>query len=237
MARRESARRLRPGDVRVDRSGRSIPHQVRLAEEAPRRGLGGHPLAAGVRRPRRDDHGADHLSAGVGARAGTRLRQPAGHLAGRPDADALGHGRAERAVHPQHPERGRSVVPGLFRAGFGIGPRLAANARGGRRGYVRRERPESLDQFRAQGRLLHPAGADRPGRAQAQGHFLPAGRYARARRDGPAAGPDFGRRGIQRGLLRGRARAQGAHGGRTQWRLAGRHYYADVRAGQLRHGL
>src|SRR5437879_1162729 len=70
--------------------------------------------------------------------------------------------------------------------------------------------------------------------ARPQGYHLLPARHAAARRRGEAAPADHGRGGVQRGLLRQRARPRVAGARRRQQRLAGGHHDADVRAAHAR---
>src|ERR1035437_6451811 len=99
------------------------------------------------------------------ARAGADDRD--GHHHVRADTVALGDRGAEAALYPADNESRRSLVPGIFRAGFGLRPGLAADARGRGRRLLRRQRAESVDEDRAVRRLDLPAGAHGSRRAQA----------------------------------------------------------------------
>ena len=90
------------------------------------------------------------------AGAGTLVVQ---HHHDRAGADPVRHGRAEAAVPAARGQPGRLVVPGVFRAGCRIGPRLAEDRGEARRRHLRGERPEDLDVDRASCRLVLPAGA------------------------------------------------------------------------------
>ena len=96
---------------------------------------------------------------------------------------------------------------GYSEPGAGLRPRVAEDARRAGRRRVRRQRPEGVDLERADRRLDVLPGAHRPERAQAPRHLVPPDRHEDARHHGAAAGADDRRRRLQRGVLRGRARA------------------------------
>ena len=70
-----------------------------------------------------------------------------------------------------HPLRRGRLVPGVLRARVGLRPRVAADARGEGRRRLRHQRAEDLDVGRAVRAADDPAGAHRPGGAEAQGHL------------------------------------------------------------------
>ena len=109
------------------------------------------------------------------------------HHHDRPGADPVRHRGAEAALPAARRQPGRLVVPGLLRAGRGIGPRLAEDRGEARRRPLRGERAEDLDLHRASRRLVLRAGAHQPERGEAAGgHFVPAGRYEDAGHHGAA---------------------------------------------------
>ena len=184
VARSQSARRNQ-GRRRCRSAGRARPRDPRkahrLAEEDARRRLGRHLLAQGIWRARRRIHAAGDLRRGIFPRprpdtADRERAEPA-----RPDPDPLGHRGTEKAPSAAHPQRRRTLVPGLFRAGRGRRPGEPQNPR--RRPWrpFRRQRPEGVDLGRAFRRLVLSAGAHRPRRAQASRHHLSAGRHEDAR--------------------------------------------------------
>ena len=85
---------------------------------------------------------------------------------------------AEDPVPPHPAQRGRGLVPGVQRARRRVRPGLAADPGRARRGRLRGQRSEDVDQRGAVCRLVPAAGADRSRRAQAQGHLVPAGGHA-----------------------------------------------------------
>ena len=80
-------------------------------------------------------------------------------------------------------QRARALVPGLQRARRRIRPRVVAHDRDARRRRVRHQRPQDLDQLFRRRRLVLPARAHRPRRAQAQGPL----RSSRCRWTSPAS--------------------------------------------------
>ena len=183
---------------------RRLGSAAQVASQDARGRMGRNQLAQGIRRARRQPDPADHLQRGDGARGRTAARQRARHHAGRPDADSLGHRRAEAALRTEDSLGRRDLVPGIFGTRRRFRRRLAADPRGRGRRLLRRQRPEGLDLRRASRRLVYPAGSHRSRRAQAQGNQLRAGRYAQPRRHGAPAGSDHRRQRLQRSFLRGR---------------------------------
>src|SRR5207247_6779148 len=112
--------------ARVGRGERPRPgvaqdarRHARLAAEAPRRRVPGRRLAEGVRRRRalRDAAGDPERGARPRPRAAGGERD--GDLVGRARHHPLRDGRAEKALHPPHPHRGRDLGDGLLRATSG----------------------------------------------------------------------------------------------------------------------
>ena len=105
-----------------------------LAQDPRQEGLGRALLAEGVGRHRLERRAALHL------RGGVRLRRHAAADPVRPVACAapvllaLRHRRAEEALPAAHLQRRGFLVPGLFRAGLGLRPRLAQDASAVRKG-------------------------------------------------------------------------------------------------------
>ena len=172
------------------------------------RGLAGSELAGGARGHRLDPSPALPLRGGDGGRV-------------RPAADAVrgehggaGHHRvrnrgAEAPLPPRHPLERRMVVPGLLRARGRLRPRVPEDPGGARRGPLRRQRAEDVDERRAARGLDLLPGAHEPGSEAAAGDLLPPHRHALAG-DHRATDSDHGRqRGGQRHLLRGRSRPGG----------------------------
>ena len=185
-----------------------------LAAEAARRRLGGPPLAARVRRSRRDAARAVPLRRGVHARrraADDRHRRRP--RSGRPDADPSRHRGAEAPLPAAHPHRRRRLVPGLLRAQRRLRPgRTAAPA-------PTSTATSSASPARRSGPATpaSPTGASWscapiPQAPKHQGLTLPAGRHEESRHHDPAARRDDRRRLVQRGVLRRRARAAREHG-------------------------
>ena len=83
--------------------------------------------------------------------AGERAR-PA---AGRPDADGVGHRRAEGALPAADPLGRGDLVPGLLRARRRLGSRVAEDEGGQGRRRVGRHRPEGVDERRAVLQVVH----------------------------------------------------------------------------------
>ena len=142
---------------------------------------------------------------------------------GRPDRHRARHRGAAKALPAADPVGRRDLVPGVLRAGRRLGPGVAEDARDAPRRRMGRDRAEGLDDVRASRQVVHAGGADRPGRAQAQGtQLLPDGHGA-GRGAGPPAATDHRRVGVQRAVHRGGADPQREHdrrGGRGlgEWR-------------------
>ena len=150
---------------------------------------------------------------------------------------AFGHRRAEAPLPSPHPLERRLVVPGLFRARSGLGPRVPQDPGGARRRPLRRQRAEDLDHRRAARGLDLLPGADEPGSEAAGRDLLPPHRHALAR-DHRAPDPDHGRgRGDQRHVLRGRPRPGGEPGRRGRQGLDLREVPARPRTHRHRGGL
>ena len=137
-----------PAAARPGRRRRRRPQRLarRLAAPALRGRLGRAQLAERVRRPRRDPDPVGHLLRGDRARPRAPARQRARHPARRPDADGLGHRRAEGALPDPDPLGRGGLVPGLLRARRRLRPRLAQDPRGQGRRRLGRHRPEGVDQ-------------------------------------------------------------------------------------------
>ena len=80
--------------------------------------------------------------------------------------------RAENLLPAAHFFPARILVPGLFRAGLGLGPGLAEDARGARWRRLCRQRQQDLDHQRPPRRLDVRAGAHQRTRAEAGRHLL-----------------------------------------------------------------
>ena len=135
----------RDGGARLDRAG--------LAEGIRRR----RPLARGSKSPAREMRR-------IGARSplisfGISMLGPA----------LLQYGSEEQKQRIPAADRARRdpLVPGLFRAGRRLRPRVAADARRGQGRPLAGQRPEDLDQLRRQGRLDLLPGAHRSGGVEA----------------------------------------------------------------------
>ena len=203
-------------------------------QQAARGRLGRDLLAEGVRRPRRDDDRAGDLRRRGGAPGGAEPGQRARPGDGRPGRHRPRHRRAEAALPGADPHRRGDLVPGLLRAGVGLRPRLAEDARGQGRRRMGRHRAEGLDDLRPVRQVVHARRPHRPRRPQAQGaHLLPDGHGA-ARGPGPAAGPDHRRGRVQRDLHRGGADPRRQRRRRGRQRLDGGDHDADERARRAR---
>ena len=234
MARGQPARRL--GDARFRVDARRT-HTVRegVDAEACRRWLDLRFVAEGVRRPWALDHGERRLERGI-RQAG---RTDAGRLLRRhpcrPDDPTVGL-RGTEAVFPAEDPEGRDrLVPGILGARRRFGSRLAQDPSRARRRRVGDQRPESLDDPGAVCRLHLPPLPDRPRRATAQGHLVPAGADAPARDRGTADRTDGRVRGVQRGVLHQRPVPSRRGCRRGRQRLVGRDDDARLRARYLGH--
>src|SRR6185369_2444655 len=144
-----------PRRPRREGAGRQAPFPRRFPALAPdpRRARLGRPrLAEGIRRAGMDAGAAAHLRRGMlgGRRA---LRAPVRRAHGRTRHPAFRQLRAEGILPAAHPVRRALVVPGLFGAGLGLGPRVPEDARRAPGRPLRRERPEDLEYARAIRRL------------------------------------------------------------------------------------
>ena len=149
---------------------------------------------------------------------------------GRPGGDRPRHRRAEAALPHADPLGRGDLVPGLLRAGVGLGPRLAEDEGGEVERRLEDHRPEGLDHLRARGQVVHARRAHRPGRAQAQGaHLLPDGHGAGGGAGAPAR-PDHGRVRVQRDLHGGGLRPRRERRRRARPGLERGHHDADERA-------
>ena len=149
---------------------------------------------------------AIHFPRGTAAGAGARSAAVRRQHGGAGDHRVRQRG-AEAPLSAAHRQSRRLVVPGLFRAGRRLRPRLAQDSGAARRRSLRRQRPEDLDHQRAIRRLDFLPGAHRSGGQEAAGHLVPADRHEDAGHHG-AADPDHRRRARgQRSVLRRRARA------------------------------
>ena len=153
---------------------------------SPRR-LGRHPLAARVRRPRRQRRSRTTSSRRRwrAARAPEIINRIGVNLVG---PTLIAHGTEEQkqrflpAIMPAE-----DIWCQLFsEPGAGSDLRRCAAAPSARR-RLDRERPEGVDQLRAVRALGHPAGAHRPDRVEGEGHQLLHPRHAGAGVDGAAA--------------------------------------------------
>ena len=237
MAGGEPARRLVRRGVRDDPGG-AQGVQPGVDGQAARGQLAVRLVAGRVRRP-----GPAHDARRRPGRGVPPLRRPdAGRLLRRhprrPHDPAVGDRGTEAGVHPQDPQRGDLLVPGLLRARCRLRPRRAQDqSRAGRR-RVGRQRPEDLDHPGRLRRLHLRAGPHRPGRTEAQGHLVPALPHEAAGHRGPPHQADRRLGGVLRGLLHRRPLPEGERGRRGQRRLEGGHDHPRLRAGDLgHHGL
>ena len=138
-----------------------------LAAHPQRQGLGGGELAGRMGRHRLDPGSAIHLPGRAAADPGAAAARLWRHD-GRAGHDRVRHGGAEEALSAAHRQSRRLVVPGLFRAGCGLGPRLAADRRQARRRPLHRQRAEDLDHPGAARRLDLLPGAHRSRRRRSR---------------------------------------------------------------------
>ena len=120
----------------------------------------------------------------------------------------FGDDAQQALVARRHPGRHR-VVRRHVRAQRRVRPRQPLDPRRRRRRQLRRERPEGLDQLRHGGREVLLLRADRPERAQAQGHLGADHRRGQPGLRGAPAAPHLGPGRVRRGLPHRRRRAQG----------------------------
>ena len=189
-----------------------------MAHRALRRRLLRAELAGALRRSRP----ADRLRRDPrrGDRRGRRAAAP------EPRLPRAGHQRARQRGDPgplpsRPDQRARPLVPGLQRARRGLRPRVAAHDRRPRRRRVRDQRPQDLDELLRRRRLVLPARAHRPRRAEAQGPLGVRGPDAPAR-DRAATVADDQRHHdrVRPGAVRQRARPRREHDRRAGRRLA-----------------
>src|SRR5581483_11560073 len=166
--------------------------------------MGRHPLAARVRRARRVRRRALRLPGGDrrGARAGDH--QPDRRQPGRTDAHRARLRGAEAPLPAADPARRGALVPALLGARGRLRLDRAPDARRPPWRRLDRQRAEGVDELRAIRALGDPPRPDGSGGAEGEGHQLLHLRHGGARRDRAPAPPDDGRRGVQRGLPRGR---------------------------------
>ena len=125
----------------------------------------------------------------------------------------FGNEAAEEAVSAAHRQCRRLVVPGLFRAGLRLRPRLAEDQGRAQGRQIHRQRPEDLDHAGAARRHDLLPVPHRPRREEADGHLLHPDRHEVEGHHG-APDPDHRRRPRgQRGVLR-RRRGAGREPGR-----------------------
>ena len=201
-----------------------------VAQAAPSRRVGRDRLAADVRRAGREPGRADDLPGGDGAGGRAARREHHRPHAGGPRDHGVGDRGAAAPVPARDPRGRRHLVPGLLRAGGGIRSRGARHSRGPGRRHLPRLGPEGVDVERPPEPVVHPARPDGPGGAEARGHLVPPRGHAEPGHHRPAAGAAHRRRGVQRGLLRGRPRAPGSPPRAARRRLEGRHHGPDARA-------
>ncbi len=220
--RRPRLDRRQPPRPRAGRRRGVLPLPAGLAAQAQRARLGRADLALGVRRRRRHDDRAGDLLRGDRARPRAADGQRARAHDGRADGDRARYRRPEGALPRSDPQRRRDLVPGVQRAGVGVGPGVIEDPRRAEWRRLRGHRAEGVDDLRAPVQVVHAARPHQPGGAQAsRAHVLPDGHGA-GRRQGPPARADHRRGGVQRAVHRG-----GAHPGRQRrrrrrQRLAGR---------------
>ena len=203
----------------------------RLAPAPPPRRLGGHRLAAGVRRAGRGPGRADALPGGDGPRRGAARREHHRAHAGRPAASWSGGRRRSGGASCRRSSRptrsGARASPSRARDPTSRRSRTRAVLDGD---TLPRLGPEGLDLERPPEPVVHPARPHGPGRAAARGHLVPARRHAESGDHRPPAGPADRRRRVQRGVLRRRASAARPPPRAAPRRLEGGHHGAHVRA-------
>jgi len=160
-----------------------------------------------------------------------------GHRHGRPDAHRVGHRRAAPPPPAPDPAGRRHLVPAVQRTGCGIGPGRAVDPGAARRRRVGGHRPEGVDDRGALLRPGHPAGADRPRRAQAPGDHRDRRRHARSWRRCPSAASDRRHHPLQRGVSRRGSRPCRRHHRPGRLGLGGGADDAHQRAGLDRRRL
>ena len=121
-------------------------------------------------------------------------------------------------------------MPGLLRAGRGLGPRVAAHPRGARRRSLRRHRPEDLVLVRPGRGLRRAARAHRSRREEARRDQLADAADGPARHRGPAAADRARFVRSSRAVPRRGAGAGVVPGRRGERRLAGHERHVVVRA-------
>ncbi len=187
-------------------------------------------MAARIRR-RRAEQGR---SQGAGAGNARHPRAVAAvvvrHLDARAGAAQIRQRGAEAGTSAEDRARRNPLVPGLFGARRGVRPRLAADERGDRRRRLYRQRPESVDQLRRQGRLDLLPRPDRSGGTEASRHLVPAVRHGVARRVDLADQADLRLFAVLPDLLRRRPGAARQFDGRGRQGLGHRQIPADPRA-------
>ena len=167
--------------------------------------------------------------------AGTPPLIPFGLSMCAPGAAALRHRRAEEALPAAHLQRRGFLVPGLFRAGLGLRPRLAEDQAPCARATTtsstaRRSGPRSATTPTGSSAWCAPTPAPRSARKAS----VPADRHEDARHHRAPADPDGRRPRGERGVLRRREGAGGEPGARGRQGLDGGQVPARPRAHEHR---
>src|SRR5260370_39261319 len=104
-------------------------------------------VAERVRRAERKPHAANHFLGRNGARGSAADGELPGSRVDRAHHHYLRHGRTKKTLYPQDSERGRNLVPGIFRAERRLRP--CESADGGAPGWrpFCREWAESVDEL------------------------------------------------------------------------------------------
>src|SRR5260370_354799 len=162
-----------------------------LAAETVRRWMGRRVVAERIRRARRKLDAAIHFLGRNGARGSAADGELPGSRPHPAHHYCLWHGRTKEALYPQDSERGRNLVPGIFRTERGLRPCEPSD--GGPPGWRRLccQWTESMDELRLGGRLVRVGGAHGCECPQAQRSYGFAYRYEVAGRGGaPPASND-----------------------------------------------
>ena len=142
-----------------------------MAAAPSQKGLDSNQLAGGVRRYRLVSDPEVYLrnrAFGAGHPRGHSLR----YWHGRAHDLPIRYPGAEGQIPSGHPREHHLVVPGLFRAGFGLRPGFPENQGGIGRRPLRDQWRQDLDQLRPVRRLDFRSGANQQRGQEAGGHYL-----------------------------------------------------------------